>query len=75
MNINGLQIFEIQFFDKTTNKQRKIRKKQELYMFNHHIFYGLFIVFLGFLLFFQGFFKELDFKELEIHRHSLMDHQ
>ena len=27
------------------------------------------------LWFFYGFFKELDFKELEIHRYSLMDHQ
>ena len=26
-----------------------------------------------FLWFFHGFFKELDFKELEIHRYSLMD--
>jgi len=24
-------------------------------------------------LFFHGFFKELDFKELEIHRYSLLD--
>ena len=27
----------------------------------------------SFLLFFHGFFKELDFKELEIHRYSLLD--
>ena len=31
------------------------------------------MVFHGFSLFFHGFFKELDFKELEIHRYSLMD--
>ena len=31
------------------------------------------MVFYGFLWFFHGFFKELDFKELEIHRYSLMD--
>ena len=28
---------------------------------------------MGFSLFFNGFFKELDFKELEIHRYSLWD--
>ena len=27
----------------------------------------------GFSMFFHGFFKELDFKELEIHRYSLLD--
>ena len=31
------------------------------------------MVFHGFSLFFHGFFKELDFKELEIHRYSLLD--
>ena len=31
------------------------------------------MVILVFSLFFAGFFKELDFKELEIHRYSLMD--
>ena len=31
------------------------------------------MVFYHFLSFFHGFFKELDFKELEIHRYSLLD--
>ena len=31
------------------------------------------MVFYGFSAFFHGFFKELDFKELEIHRYSLLD--
>ena len=36
--------------------------------------HGLFMVLYGFsLFFFHGFFKELDFKELEIHRYSLLD--
>jgi len=41
------------------------------------VFLCFFIVFLWFFIvfhcFFYGFFKELDFKELEIHRYSLLD--
>jgi len=37
----------------------------------HCFHFSLF--FIVFSLFFHGFFKELDFKELEIHRYSLMD--
>ena len=41
--------------------------------FFHGFFYGFLWFPIVFLLFFHGFFKELDFKELEIHRYSLMD--
>ena len=37
------------------------------------VVHGLFIVVHCFFLFFHRFFKDLDFKELEIHRYSLMD--
>jgi len=36
-------------------------------------FHGFSLFFMVCLLFFHGFFKELDFKELEIHRYSLLD--
>ena len=37
------------------------------------VFHGFFIVFAWFLIVFYCFFKELDSKELEIHRYSLLD--
>ena len=36
-------------------------------------FFMVFLCFSWFLIVFHRFFKELDFKELEIHRYSLMD--
>ena len=37
------------------------------------VFHCFFMVFIVFPSFFNGFFKELDSKELEIHRYSLLD--
>ena len=37
------------------------------------VFHGFSMFFHGFSSFYHGFFKELDSKELEIHRYSLLD--